>query len=78
MLNNYVGIFGLALCAYLFVNHLLHLFAPFSCPIAPAWICAPHSVTGSLEVPAHGLGAVNFVLVGAQCYLMVTPRHNHC
>jgi hypothetical protein len=26
MLNNYVGISCLALCAYLFVNHLLHLF----------------------------------------------------
>jgi hypothetical protein len=36
MLNNYVGIFCLALCVYLFVNHLLHLFTPFSCPIAPA------------------------------------------
>jgi hypothetical protein len=22
-------------------------------------------------------GTVNFVLVGAQCYLKITPRHNH-
>jgi hypothetical protein len=66
--------FYLALCAYLFMNHLLHLFAYFSCPIAPVEICAPHSVTGSLEVLAHGLGAMNFVLVRAQCYLKVTPR----
>jgi hypothetical protein len=27
--KNYMGSFCLALCAYLFVNHLLHLFAPF-------------------------------------------------
>jgi hypothetical protein len=44
---------------------------------APASICAPHSVTCSLEVPVNGSGAVNFVLIGAPCYLKVTPRHNH-
>jgi hypothetical protein len=31
MLNNYMGIFCFALCAYLFVNRLLHRFALFSC-----------------------------------------------
>jgi hypothetical protein len=48
------------------------------CPTAPASICAPHLVTGSLEVPANGPGAVNFVLVRAPCYLKVTAQHNHC
>jgi hypothetical protein len=60
MLNNYVGIFCLALCAYLFVDQLLHLFAPFSCSIAPVYICASHSVTASLEVLAHGPGCGEF------------------
>jgi hypothetical protein len=30
------------------------------CPIAPTSICASHSVTGSLEVPAYGARGCEF------------------
>jgi hypothetical protein len=72
MLNNYMGIFYLALCTYLFVNRLLHAIFVFSSlhllhallpyPIAPGSISAPQSETGSLEVPAHGPGHCEFCL----------------
>jgi uncharacterized SAM-binding protein YcdF (DUF218 family) len=73
MLNNYVGIFYLALCAFLFVSHLLHLFR--------ALLLLRRFVV-PIQAPLRYLhtvrGAVNFFLVGVQGYLKVTPRHNHC
>jgi hypothetical protein len=70
---------SVSLCVHIYLeNCLLYLFFMLlPCSIAPALICASHSVTGFVEVPAYGAGAVNFVLVGDLCYLKLTPYHNH-
>jgi hypothetical protein len=63
MINNYMGIFCLALCVFIrksLVAPLCTLFMLLPCPIALTSITASHSVTGSLEVPAHGMGHCEF------------------
>jgi hypothetical protein len=75
-------IFCLTLCAYLFINHLLHLFAHFLC-FYLALLLLPRFVHPiRCQTPLRYLhtvrSAANFDLVGAQCYLKVTPHHNHC
>jgi hypothetical protein len=74
-------IFFLAMCAYLFINHYytsLHLFHDFTflyCSYID--LCFPIGDT-PLRYLHMVRGVVNFILVGAQCYLKVTPHHNHC
>jgi hypothetical protein len=60
MLNNYMRIFCLALCAYLFVNHLLHLFHAFTLPYCSCLDLSIPFGDKLPEVPAHGPGCDEF------------------
>jgi hypothetical protein len=58
------GNFYLALCTLL-LQFILQIFCylhvpALPCPAAPAMVCASHSLTGALEVPADSQGACEF------------------
>jgi hypothetical protein len=57
--NFYLALYALLLLIYLSIFCYLHV-PILPCPAAPASVCASHSLTGALEVPADSQGACEF------------------
>jgi hypothetical protein len=57
--NFYLALYALLLLIYPSIFCYLHVSA-LPCPAAPASVCAFHSLTGALEVPADSQGACEF------------------
>jgi hypothetical protein len=57
--NFYLALYALLLLIY--PSIFCYLLVPvLPCPAAPASVCASHSLTGALEVPADSQGACEF------------------
>jgi hypothetical protein len=57
--NFYLALYALLLLNYLSIFYYL-LIPVLPCPAALASVCASHSLTGALEVPADSQGACEF------------------
>jgi hypothetical protein len=66
--NFYLALYALLLLIYrsIFCYLIVHVLP---CPAAPASVCASHSLTGALEVPADSQGACEFCF-GQQSVLL--------
>jgi hypothetical protein len=66
--NFYLDLYALLLLIYPSIFCYLHVPA-LPCPVAPASVCASHSLTGALKVPADSQGACEFCF-GQQSILL--------